>query len=78
MGRIILENQLFAFVNIRLTNLILGTSFIVNGREYSAGFRISTQGNLGKCVEPCLRSIDDKSVVEDLRSTANQYFFFCV
>lgn len=31
---------------------------MVNGREYSEGFFMFTQGYFGKCVEPCLRSTE--------------------
>lgn len=46
--------------------LILGTSLTVNVREYSTGLRISTQGNFGKCVEPCFRSTDESADLKPL------------
>jgi hypothetical protein len=54
--------------NARLIYRIFGTSFIVNVREYSAGFCILTQGNFGKCVEPCFRSIVSSSNFKPLES----------
>lgn len=47
---------------------IRGTSFIVNGREYSLGFRILTLGNFGKWVEPCFRSITSSPFFVGLQS----------
>ena len=47
----------------RGTDLIFGTSLSVSTRWYSAGFCIVTQGNSGRCVEPCVRSIDSSSFI---------------
>lgn len=47
----------------RGTDLIFGTSLSVRTRWYSAGFCIVIQGNSGRCVEPCVRSIDSSSFI---------------